>query len=130
MNRWVKLGNLNDRNQSELPDINVRLEYYKLIRHKEYYDVDVLKAVELFMNTDFNFHKENNTTPGKLIRKKIKLSKDVSSTLYRLIDHLYNTYAKKDTEAIVIKTFMIVKQKEFKAGDRVPLLPHTMFQKI
>jgi len=45
MNRWVKLGNLNDRNQSELPDINVRLEYYKLIRHKEYYDVDVLKAV-------------------------------------------------------------------------------------
>ena len=34
-----------------------------------------MKAVELFMNTDFNYHKENNTTPGKVIRKKLKLSK-------------------------------------------------------
>lgn len=92
--------------------------------------MDVLKAVELFMNTDFNFHKENNTTPGKLIRKKVKLSKDISTSLYRLVDYLYNTYAKKDTEALVIKTYMMVKQKEFKAGDRVPLLPRTMFQKI
>ena len=51
------------------------MEQYRLIKHKEYYDVDVMKAVELFMNTDFNYHKENNTTPGKVIRKKLKLSK-------------------------------------------------------
>lgn len=45
MNKWVKLGNLNDRNQAELPDINVRIEYYKMIKHGGYYDVEVLKTV-------------------------------------------------------------------------------------
>ncbi len=78
MNRWVKLGNLNDRRHEELPEINVRIEYYKLVKHNEYYDVDVLKAVELFMNTDFNYHHENNTTPGKMIKKKLKLNSEVS----------------------------------------------------
>ena len=57
MNRWVKMGNLNDRNQSELPDISIRVEYYKLIKHGGYYDVELLKTVELFMNTDYNYHK-------------------------------------------------------------------------
>jgi hypothetical protein len=33
MNRWVKLGNLNKRNMEELPDINVRVEYFKLVKH-------------------------------------------------------------------------------------------------
>jgi len=130
MNRWVKLGNLNDRKHEELPDIHVRVEYYKMVRHREYYDIDVVKTVELFMNTDFNFHKENNTTPGKIIKKKIKLSKQLSFQLFKIIDELYTSYAKKETEAIIIKTFMPVKQKEFKAGDRVPLLPDTMFQRL
>lgn len=39
MNRWVKLGNLNKRNSEELPDINIRIEYFKLVRHSEYFDV-------------------------------------------------------------------------------------------
>ena len=56
MNKWVKQGNLNNRNREGLPDINVRVEYYKLIKHGGYYDVDMLKTVELFLNTDFNFH--------------------------------------------------------------------------
>jgi len=43
---------------------------------------------------------------------------------------LYQEYAKKDTEAIMIKTFAFVEQREFKAGDRVPLLPELMTQKI
>ena len=75
MNKWVKLGNLNDRNHEELPQINIRVEYFKFIKYGGYYDVDIVKTAELFMNTDLNFHKENNTTPGKLIKKRIKLSK-------------------------------------------------------
>lgn len=130
MNKWVKLGNLNDRNQEALPDINVRVEYYKLIKHGGYYDVDLLKVVELFMNTDFNFHQENNTTPGKTIKKRIKLSKEVSPSLYTLVNGLYNKHAKKNTEALIIKTFTHIEQKEFKAGDRIPLLPEKMSQKI
>lgn len=130
MNKWVKLGNLNDRNKEGLPDINVRIEYYKLIKHREYYDVDLLKIVELFMNVDFNFHQENNTTPGKKIKKRIRLSKEVSASLYTLVNNLYQKYCKKDTEAIIIKTFATIHQKEFEAGDRIPLLPEAMFQKI
>ena len=130
MNKWVKKGNLNNRNQAELPEINVRVEYYKLIKHGGYYDVDVLKTVELYMNTDFNFHQENNTTPGKQIKKRIKLSKDVSKSLYVIINELYKKYNKKGVEAIIIKTFVRVDQKEYKAGDRVPLPPEEMFMKV
>jgi len=43
---------------------------------------------------------------------------------------VFRKYAKKDTETIVIKTFMHVFQKDFQAGDRIPLLPNEMFQKI
>lgn len=130
MNKWVKLGNLNDRDQENLPNINVRIEYYKLIKHGDYFDVDLLKVVELFMNTDFNFRQENNTTPGKKIKKRIKLSKDVSPPLFAIVNDLYSKHAKKSTEALVIKTFVNVEQKEFKAGDRIPLLPEHMMQKI
>jgi hypothetical protein len=45
MNRWVKLGNLNKRNHEQLPDINVRIEYFKLVKHNEYFDVEVFKTV-------------------------------------------------------------------------------------
>ncbi len=63
------------------------------------------------MNTDFNFHKENNTTPGKQIRKRCKLTKEVSASLYQLINSLYSKHSKKDTESMVIKTFTHVEQK-------------------
>ncbi len=82
------------------------------------------------MNTDLNFHTENNTTPGRQIKKKIKLSKEVSANLYALVNGLYNKHAKKGTESLTIKTFIKVQQKEFNAGDRVPLIPEEMSQKV
>ena len=85
MNKWVRNGNLNKRNVSELPDINVRVEYFKLSKHSEYFDVDFFKICELYMNTDFNFHKENNTTPAKKIKKRIKLSRETSKSIYHLM---------------------------------------------
>jgi succinyl-CoA synthetase beta subunit len=106
------------------------VESYKLIKHGGYYDVDLLKTVELFMNTDFNYHRENNTTPGRQIRKRIKLSKEVSKSLFSVVNNLYQKYAQKGTEAIIIKTFVQVEQSQFRAGDRVPLLPENMTQKL
>ncbi len=43
---------------------------------------------------------------------------------------IFNQYAKKNTESIIIKTFVHIVQRDFKAGDRIPLLPNEMFQKI
>jgi hypothetical protein len=82
------------------------------------------------MNTDLNYHKENNTTPGKKIKKKIKLSKETSKTIFTLMCDIFNQYTKKDTEAVIIKTFVHICQRDFLAGDRIPLLPNEMFQKI
>jgi hypothetical protein len=113
-----------------LPDINVRIEYFKLIKHNEYFDVEVFKVVELFMNADLNYHRENNTIIGRKIKKKIKLSRETSKSIFSVISDIFSKYAKKDTEAIVVKTFVRVQQSRFQAGDRVPLLPHEMFQKI
>lgn len=82
------------------------------------------------MNTDLNYHRENNTTVGKKIRKRLKLSRDISKTIFGLMCDVFATHARKDTEAIVIKTFVRVIQSNFQPGDRIPLIPTEMFQKI
>jgi len=46
----VKFGNLNKRNKDELPDINIRIESYRIKSKDSYYDVDILRTVELFVN--------------------------------------------------------------------------------
>jgi hypothetical protein len=130
MNRWVKMGNLNKRDIEELPDINIRVEHFKLVKHNEYFDVEVFKAVELFMNTDLNYHRENNTLVGHKIKRKLKLSRETSRAIFALMCEVFAKHARKDTEAIVIKTFVRVTQSQFQPGDRIPLLPQDMFQKI
>jgi hypothetical protein len=32
VNKWVKKGNLNDRNYDVLPDVNIRIEYYRIAK--------------------------------------------------------------------------------------------------
>lgn len=39
MNRWVKLGNLNAREEEKLPDINVRIECYRIQKQGSYFDI-------------------------------------------------------------------------------------------
>ncbi len=48
----------------------MRIEYFKLIKHNEYFDVEVFRVVELFMNTDLNYHRENNTIIGRKIKRR------------------------------------------------------------
>jgi H2-forming N5,N10-methylenetetrahydromethanopterin dehydrogenase-like enzyme len=82
------------------------------------------------MNTDLNYHRENNTTVGKKIRKRLKLSKETSKSIFGLMCDVFAKHARKDTEVIVIKTFVRVIQSHFQPGDRIALLPNEMFQKI
>lgn len=89
-----------------------------------------MKIVDLFLNIDLNYHQENNTKTGKKIKKKLKLSKDTSKKLYMVINDIFQKYSKKDTEAIVLKTYILIQQNKFKPGDKIPLLPNDMFQKI
>lgn len=75
VNKWVRLGNLNNRNYDELPDVNIRLEYFcisKLPRSNNY-EVHVKKLLELYMNVEFNYHKENNINAGGKLSKKFTL---------------------------------------------------------
>ena len=89
-----------------------------------------MKIVDLFLNIDLNFHQENNTKPGKQIKKRIKLSKDTSKNLYMIINDIFQKHANKTTEAIILKTYLNIKQNKFQPGDKIPLLPSDMFQKI
>jgi len=68
-------------------------------------------VLELYLNTDLNFNKENNTTIGSSIKKKIKLTKNVSPNLYSIIESIFKQYYKKEVEAISIKTFQLISQK-------------------
>jgi len=47
-----------------------------------------------------------------------------------IIQDIFAKYSKKDTEAINLKTYALIKQNKFFAGDKIPLLPEEMFQKI
>ena len=52
VNKWVRLGNLNQRNYDELPDVNIRVEYFRIAKapNSNSYEVEMKKLFELFMN--------------------------------------------------------------------------------
>ena len=58
------------------------------------------------------------------------MSKEANKNLYLLISEIFSKYAKKDTEGIIIKTYISIKQNEFKSGDKIPLIPDLMCQKL
>lgn len=55
VNKWVKLGNLNNRKYQELPDINLRLEYFRVFKSSKGYEIDMKKLLEVYMNIEFNY---------------------------------------------------------------------------
>ncbi len=50
LNEWVKLGNLNDRDYSTQPDINLRVELFRIMPQKKGYLIEVKKIVKVFLN--------------------------------------------------------------------------------
>lgn len=46
MNKWVKLGNLNQRDYDELPDINLRVEYFRIAQNSnKSYEIEMKKLI-------------------------------------------------------------------------------------
>ncbi len=45
LNKWVKLGNLNDRKVGELPDLNVRVEYFRIFKNNNNYEIEMKKIL-------------------------------------------------------------------------------------
>ena len=121
VNKWVRLGNLNERNYDELPDVNIRLEYYRISRigRGPSYSVEAKKLLELFMNVEFNFQKDNNVNAGRKLNKRFTLDEKVSKNFYRIVDALYRKYDSANIEYLTIKTFQKVEQSLFKPGDRI-----------
>ena len=57
VNRWVKLGNLNDRKLDDLPDLNLRIQYFRIRKSPNGFEIDMKKLFEVFMNIEFNYQK-------------------------------------------------------------------------
>lgn len=81
VNKWVKLGNLNKRDYDELPDINIRVEYFRIIKtpNSNTFEIEMKKLLELFMNIEYNFSQENNVNVGRKLNKKFTLNRQLSS---------------------------------------------------
>lgn len=85
VNRWVKLGNLNDRNYDELPDLNLRIEYFRVKKVTLGFEIDMKKLFDVFMNIEFNYQKENNLSAAKKINRRFTLTRTLSPTFYNMI---------------------------------------------
>ncbi len=131
VNKWVKLGNLNNRKYDTLPDINLRVEYFKIVKNHKGFEIDMKKLFEVFMNIEFNFQKENNIAAGKKLNKRFTLTRNLSPTFYFMIENIYNQYAATmDFEHLTLKTFQKVIQSELEPGQKIALDPLKMQQKI
>ncbi len=49
VNRWVKLGNLNDKSYGELPEVNVRIEFYEFKKINNKFELRIKKITSLKM---------------------------------------------------------------------------------
>lgn len=117
VNKWVKLGNLNDRKYDVLPDLNLRVEYFRIVKGHAGYEIEMKKLFEIFLNVEFNYQKENNISAGKKLNKRFTLTRALSPVFYSIIDNLYHQHIKTmDFEYLTIKTFQRVIQSEYKAG--------------
>jgi hypothetical protein len=130
VNRWVKMGNLNNRSYGELPEINIRIEQYNIRSVSGKYEVEVRKITELKMKAEKNYRKSNNTTAGGKIERKMLVSQASNNRLYEIIDELYEQFQSPHVERVVLKTFLNVNQKEYSVGEDILFDVHKMFQRV
>ncbi len=130
MNRWVKLGNLNQRNYDVLPDINLRIELFRICRQRDHYEIEVKKFTRLFLNLEFNYSGDNNIDTQHHLQKKIRLTPKLSEELFALVDHLYKQYKTPSVEYVVLKTFQQIAQSQYSAGDEIPMEKEKMKQRV
>lgn len=131
VNRWVKLGNLNDRKYDELPDLNLRVEYFRIKKVTLGFEIDMKKLFDVFMNIEFNYQKENNLSAAKKINRRFTLTRTLSPTFYNMIEDLYYQYmTNSDFEYMAIKTFQKVIQSAHQPEEKIPLNPEVMHQRV
>lgn len=130
INKWVKMGNLNNRNYEELPDVDVRIEYFKIMKVGQVYQVQIKILLDLFMCIEFNFGEVNNVDSQKRINKRITLTPQLSRSFYGLVDGLYKRYSVYKIEYMIIKTFQYIDQSLYKPGERILLERGKMSQII
>lgn len=107
------------------------MEYFRIVKLPNgYFKVEMKKLVELYMNIEFNFSKENNVNSGKKINRRFTLTRELSKSFYYLLDDLYRKYDSYNVEYVTIKTFIKVEQSLFKPGDKVDLARDKMTQRI
>ena len=70
-----------------------------------HFEIEMKKLVELYMNIEFNYTKDNNVNCGRKLNKRFTLSKDLSKEFYNLINDLYRKYENYNIECITLKTF-------------------------
>ena len=77
------------------------------------------KLLELFMATEFNFAKENNTTVGKKFNCRFTLTQFNSPKLFSLIDQLFKQHDSGHVEYLTLKTFLRIVQNKYLPGDPI-----------
>lgn len=130
VSKWVKLGNLSGKSYGELPEINVRLEFYEIKKVANRFEVTIKKITSLKMKSVTKLRKANNTTAGGKIERKVVLSQADNSRLYSIISDVYKLYEGPHVETVRIKTFMNIWQKDYKEGDSIAFDRNMMFQRV
>lgn len=87
------------------------------------------KLLGLFMNIEFNFHRENNVNCDQKCEKVFLLTRAMPE-FYYFIDDLYREHSSSDTVSLTIKTLMKVEQSLYKPGDRIEMDAKKMQQRL
>ena len=97
--------------------MNIRVEYFRIAKlPNDTFEIELKRLIDLFMNIEFNFSKENNVNSGRKMNKRFNLTKDLSKNFFYIIDGLYRKYYSFNLEYIIIKTFQRVEQSLYKPG--------------
>lgn len=128
----MRLGNLNERSYDTLPAINIRIESYKFSQNADSsFNIQARNLMELFMNAEFNYSKENNIDASKKINKNFRISRRQLMEFNGSIEELYKKYDGEDPiDSLILKTFLKVEQDDYKPGERIDMKKGDMTQFI
>ena len=87
--------------------------------------------MELFMNAESYYSKENNIDASKKINKNFRISRRQLMEFNGSIEELYKKYDGEDPiDSLILKTFLKVEQDDYKPGERIEMNKGDMTQFI
>lgn len=127
VNEYVKKGNLNRRNLEGLPDVDFRIEYYRIEKVEAGYAVEAKAIFELYMEMEFNYKQDNNNiVPGASFERVLHVTN--SSPIYGVVREIHDKFNVNGGGVIVLKTFVNVQQSKYSSGQQIPIDPKRMHQ--